>query len=401
MMVGFFYALRQGGLRVSLTELLALFDVLRDDPATQSAEQFYFLARTCLVKDERLYDRFDRVFAEYFRGAERAFEELLVGVPEEWLRALGERVLSAEEMRQVQALGGWDRLLETLRQRLAEQRERHQGGSKWIGTQGTSPFGAEGYNPEGVRIGQDRSRHRGAAKVWDRRDFRNLDDRLELGTRNFQLALRRLRRFAREGAAEELDLDQTIDATARNAGLLDLKLVAERRNAARVLLLLDVGGSMDDHVRLSEELFSAARSEFRQLRHFYFHNFIYERLWRDNHRRHVEVLPTQELIRTFGPEYRLILIGDASMSPYEILQPGGSVEHWNEEAGSLWMQRLAAHFPHLVWLNPEPESRWDSTSSIRLTRELVGGRMFPLTLAGLNQAIAALRRRGGVGEISH
>lgn len=401
MMVGFFFALRQGGLKVSLTELLALFDVLRQDLEAQSAEQFYFLARTCLVKDERLYDRFDRVFAEYFQGAERAFEQLMIGVPEEWLRALGERLLSAEELRQVQALGGWDKLLETLRQRLAEQRDRHQGGSKWVGTGGTSPYGANGYNPEGVRIGQDRSRHRRAVKVWDRRDFRNLDDRLDLGTRNFQLALRRLRRFAREGAAEELDLDQTIDATARNAGLLDLKLVAERRNAARVLLLLDVGGSMDDHVRLSEELFSAARSEFRQLRHFYFHNFIYERLWRDNHRRHIEVLPTQELIRTYGSEYRVILIGDASMSPYEILQPGGSIEHWNEEAGSVWMQRLAAHFPHLAWLNPEPESRWESTASVRLTRELVDGRMFPLTLAGLSQAIAALRRRGGAARISH
>jgi uncharacterized protein with von Willebrand factor type A (vWA) domain len=401
MMVGFFFALRAGGVQVTLTELLALFDVLRQDPDAQSAEQFYFLARTCLVKDERLYDRFDRVFAQYFQGAERAFERLMVQLPAEWLRALGERLLTAEEMRKVEALGGWDKLLDTLRQRLAEQRERHQGGSKWIGTEGTSPYGANGYNPEGVRIGQDRSRHRRAVKVWDRRDFRNLDDRLELGTRNFQMALRRLRRFAREGAAEELDLDHTIDATARNAGLLDLKLVAERRNAARVLLLLDVGGSMDDHVRLSEELFSAARSEFRQLRHFYFHNFIYERLWRDNRRRHLEVLSTQELIRTYGPEYRVVLIGDATMSPYEILQPGGSVEHWNEEAGDLWMRRLTAHFPHLVWLNPEPESRWESTASVRLIRELVGGRMFPLTLAGLNQATAALRRRGGAAEITH
>jgi uncharacterized protein len=401
MMAGFLLALREGGVKVSLTELLALFEVLRRDPEAQSAEQFYFLARTCLVKDERLYDRFDRVFAEYFQGAERAFEQLLAGLPGEWLRALGERLLSADEMRQVQALGGWDKLLETLRQRLAEQRERHQGGSKWIGTEGTSPYGANGYHPEGVRIGQDKSRHRRAVKVWDRREFRNLDDRLELGTRNFQLALRRLRRFAREGAAEELDLDHTVDATARNAGLLDLKLVAERRNAARVLLLLDIGGSMDDHVRMSEELFSAARSEFRQLRHFYFHNFIYERLWPDNRRRHIEVLPTLELIRTYGAEYRVILIGDASMSPYEILQPGGSIEHWNEEAGSVWMQRLAAHFPHLVWLNPEPESRWASTASVRLIRELVGGRMFPLTLAGLSQAIAALRRRGGATGISH
>jgi uncharacterized protein len=395
MMVGFFFALRQGGLTVSLTELLALFEVLRQDPDAQSAEQFYFLARTCLVKDERLYDRFDRVFAEYFEGAERAFDRLMVDVPSEWLRALGERLLSAEEMRQVQALGGWDKLLETLRERLAEQRGRHQGGNKWIGTEGTSPYGANGYNPEGVRIGQERSRHRRAVKVWDRRDFRNLDDRLELGTRNFQIALRRLRRFAREGAAEELDLDQTIDATARNAGLLDLKLVAERRNTMRLLLLLDVGGSMDDHVRLSEELFSAARNEFRQLRHLYFHNFIYERLWRDNRRRHLEVVPTQELIRSYGPEYRVVLIGDASMSPYEILQPGGSVEHWNEEAGVLWMQRLTAHFPHLVWLNPEPESRWEFTTSVRLIKELVGERMFPLTLDGLNQATAALRRRGG------
>lgn len=393
-MVGFFYALREGGLKISITEMLTLFEVLRQDSESQTPEAFYYLSRACLVKDERLYDRFDRVFAEYFRGAERTFEKLMGEVPEQWLQALGERLLSEEEKRQIKSLGGWDKLLDTLRQRLAEQRERHQGGSKWIGTQGTSPFGAEGYHPEGVRIGQGRSRHRRAVKVWDRRDFRNLDDRLELGTRNFQLALRRLRRFAREGAAEQLDLDQTIDATARNAGLLDVRLVAERRNAARILLLLDVGGSMDDHVRLSEELFSAARSEFRHLRHFYFHNFIYERLWRDNRRRHVEVLRTDELIRTYRPEYRVVVVGDASMSPYEILQAGGSIEHWNEEAGSAWMERLTAHFPHLVWLNPEPESRWEATASIRLTRELIGGRMFPLTLRGLNEATSALQRRG-------
>ena len=314
-------------------------------------------------------------------------------MPADWLKQLAERVLSEEERRKIEALGSWDKLLETLRQRLAEQKERHEGGSKWIGTGGTSPFGSGGYNPEGVRIGDAGKRQRRAVKVWESREYRNFDDQREIGTRNLKVALRRLRKFARQGAADELDLGGTIDATARNAGWLDLKLRPERRNTIKVLLLLDVGGSMDDHVRVCEELFSAARSEFRHLEYFYFHNFIYEGLWKDNRRRHTERTSTLQMLRTFNADYRVIFVGDATMSPYEIVQPGGSVEHWNEEAGSAWMQRIAAHFPYLVWLNPEPEERWDWTPSIRLTQELVGGRMFPLTLDGLDRATAALRRK--------
>jgi hypothetical protein len=391
MLIRFFYALREAGLPVSLTEFLSLLAALEARIAFCSAEEFYWLARMALVKDERYFDRFDRVFAEYFDGAEKAFEKLVAAVPAEWLRSLGERLLTPEERARVESLGSWEKLLETLRERLKEQKERHQGGNKWIGTGGTSPFGADGYNPEGVRIGQQKSRQRRAVKVWDQREYRNFDDRIELGTRNVKLALRKLRRFAREGAAEQLDLEGTIDATARNAGLLDLKLVAERRNAVKVLLLLDVGGSMDDHIRVCEELFSAARSEFKHLEYYYFHNFLYESLWKDNRRRHAEKTPTDQMLRTFNADYRVVIVGDATMSPYEILQPGGSVEHWNPEAGAVWMQRLTAHFPRLVWLNPEPEDRWSYAPSIRIAQELVGERMFPLTLAGLDRAIRALR----------
>jgi uncharacterized protein len=399
MLIRFFYALREAGLPVSLTEFLSLLAALEARIAFCSAEEFYWLARMALVKDERYYDRFDRVFAEYFDGAEKAFEKVIAAVPADWLRSLGERLLTPEERAKVESLGSWEKLLETLRERLKEQKERHQGGNKWIGTGGTSPFGADGYNPEGVRIGQQQSRQRRAVKVWDQREYRNFDDRIELGTRNLKLALRKLRRFAREGAPEHLDLPGTIDATARNAGLLDLKLVAERRNAVKVLLLLDVGGSMDDHIRVCEELFSAARSEFKHLEYYYFHNFLYESLWQDNRRRHAEKTPTDQMLRTFNADYRVVIVGDATMSPYEILQPGGSVEHWNPEAGAVWMQRLTAHFPRLVWLNPEPEDRWQHTPSIRIARQLVGERMFPLTLAGLDRAIRALRepQRSGAG----
>jgi len=392
-LVRFFGELRAAGVPATLPEFLALLEALQARVAWLSAEDFYFLARVCLVKDERHYDRFDRVFAEHFKGIEKAFEAITASVPDDWLRSLAERVLTEEEKAQVEALGGWQKLMETLRERLAEQRERHEGGSKWIGTGGTSPFGAAGYNPEGVRIGGG-SRHRRAVKVWDRREFANLDDSLELGTRNFKMGLRRLRRFAREGAAEELDLDGTISATARNAGHLDLKLVPERRNAVKVLLLLDIGGSMDEHVRVCDELFSAARSEFRHFEHYYFHNFPYESLWKDNRRRHTERIATDQLIRTYGPDFRLIFVGDATMSPYEITMPGGSVEHWNAEAGATWLHRLTAHFRHFVWLNPEPEKRWAYTPSTVITRELVEGRMYPLTLAGLDRATAELRRRG-------
>ena len=393
MLVRFFFDLRTAGVPVSLTEFLSLLQALVARVASCSAEEFYWLARLALVKDERHFDRFDRVFAQHFEGAERLFEKIIAEVPADWLKQLAERVLSEEERRKIEALGSWDKLLETLRQRLAEQKERHEGGSKWIGTGGTSPFGSGGYNPEGVRIGDAGKRQRRAVKVWESREYRNFDDQREIGTRNLKVALRRLRKFARQGAADELDLGGTIDATARNAGWLDLKLRPERRNTIKVLLLLDVGGSMDDHVRVCEELFSAARSEFRHLEYFYFHNFIYEGLWKDNRRRHTERTSTLQMLRTFNADYRVIFVGDATMSPYEIVQPGGSVEHWNEEAGSAWMQRIAAHFPYLVWLNPEPEERWDWTPSIRLTQELVGGRMFPLTLDGLDRATAALRRK--------
>jgi uncharacterized protein with von Willebrand factor type A (vWA) domain len=392
MLVQFFFALRTAGVPVSITEFLTLLEALQQRVAQLSAQEFYWLSRACLVKDERHYDRFDRAFGEVFEGAERLFEQLLAQVPAEWLQGLATRVLSAEEKRRIEALGGWDKLLETLAQRLREQRERHAGGNKWIGTGGTSPFGANGFNPEGIRIGQDVARERRAVKVWERREFRNLDDRVELGTRNLKLALRKLRRFARQGAANELDLEGTIDATARNAGLLDLKLVPERHNAVKVLLFLDVGGSMDDHVRVCEELFSAARSEFKHLEHFYFHNFPYENLWKDNSRRHAALIPTQQLLRTYGHDYRAIVVGDATMSPYEIVQPGGSLEHWNKEAGAVWMQRLCAGFPRLVWLNPELEARWEHTPSVRITRGLVGERMFPLTIAGLDLAIRELQR---------
>lgn len=393
MLIGFFFQLRAAGVPVTVTEFLMLLEALRARVAWLSAQDFYFLARISLVKDERYYDRFDRVFAEFFAGAEAAFEKIIADVPADWLRAMSERTLTEEEKLRIQSLGGWDKLLDTLRERLKEQRERHSGGSKWIGTAGTSPFGANGYNPEGVRIGQAGSRNRRAVKVWDQRDFANFDDSVELGTRNLKMALRRLRKFAREGAADQLDLDGTISATARNAGLLDLKLRPERRNTVKVLLFLDVGGSMDSHVRLCDELFSAARSEFRHLEHFYFHNFLYENVWKDNRRRTSELIPTSQVLRTYGRDYRVIVVGDATMSPYEITQPGGSIEHWNPEAGAVWMQRLCAAFPHLVWLNPEGENRWDYTASVRIAKSLVSERMFPLTLEGLDRAMAALRRR--------
>jgi uncharacterized protein with von Willebrand factor type A (vWA) domain len=389
-LVPFFFKLREGGVPVSITEFLTLLEALQARLANSSAEDFYYLSRACLVKDERHFDRFDRAFAAHFKGAEDLFESMVASIPKEWLERVGQRTLSEEEKARIEALGGWDKLIETLKQRLAEQKERHQGGNKWIGTGGTSPFGAYGYNPEGIRIGQDESRHRRAVKVWDQREYRNLDDSVELGTRNLKIALRKLRKFAREGAAENLDLDGTIDSTARNAGLLDLKFEPERHNAVKVLLFLDVGGSMDDHIRVCEELFSAARSEFKHLEYFYFHNCVYESVWKDNRRRHVEKIPTLEVMRTYGHDYKLVLVGDATMSPYEIVQPGGSVEHWNEEAGAVWIQRIARTWPHHVWLNPEPESRWDYTPSIGLIRELIEDRMFPLTLAGIDQAIKAL-----------
>lgn len=392
MLIDFFFALRKAGLKVTITEYLTLLEALQERLVNVSVDEFYYLARLILIKDETQYDRFDRAFGAYMRGAESVLDAIAGAVPEEWLRRQAELLLDEQEKRRIQSLGGWDKLMETLKKRLQEQAERHQGGSKWIGTAGTSPFGAYGYNPEGVRIGQDRSRHRRAVKVWDRREFRNLDDAVELGTRNIKLALRRLREFAREGAADTLDLDETIRSTARNAGFLDLKMVPERHNTVKVLLFFDVGGSMDDHVRACEELFSAARAEFKYMEYFYFHNFVYKALWRDNARRSGERLPVFDLMHRFGADYKLIFVGDATMSPYEILYPGGSVEHWNEEPGARWLERLLTVYQDAIWLNPEPESRWPATPSIRLTRELMGARMFPLTLQGLDAGIRLLAR---------
>ena len=390
MLVRFFFLLRRAGVPVSITELLTLLEALKAGLGDLNAERFYYLARTCLVKDERYYDRYDKAFAAHFKGAEDLFALLQRELPEDWLAKMAIAKFTDAEKAEIEALGGWEKLMETLKKRLEEQKERHQGGSKWIGTAGTSPFGAHGFNPEGVRAGQDGGRNRSAVKVWDKREFANLDDKVELGTRNIKMALRRLRRFARRGAPDELALADTIDATARSGGWLDIKMQAERHNVVKVLLLLDIGGSMDDHVKTCEELFSAARSEFKHLEHYYFHNFTYEALWRDNRRRFNEHIGTVELMRTYGTDYKLILVGDATMSPYEITQPGGSVEHWNAEAGSVWLQRLIRHYPKFAWINPQPKSRWRHTSSIEMTREILEGRMYPLTLAGLDEAIDAL-----------
>jgi hypothetical protein len=390
MLVRFFFLLRRAGVPVSITELLTLLEALKAGLGGLDAERFYYLARTCLVKDERYYDRYDKAFAAHFKGAGDLFALLQRELPEDWLAKLAVREFTDAEKAQIEALGGWEKLMETLKQRLEEQKQRHQGGNKWIGTAGTSPFGAHGFNPEGVRAGQDGGRNRSAVKVWDKREFANLDDKVELGTRNIKMALRRLRRFARRGAPDELALADTIDATARAGGWLDIKMQAERHNVVKVLLLLDIGGSMDDHVKTCEELFSAARSEFKHLEHYYFHNFTYEALWRDNRRRFNEHLGTVEVMRTYGTDYKLILVGDATMSPYEITQPGGSVEHWNAESGSVWLERLIRHYPKYAWINPQPQSRWRHTSSIEMTREILEGRMYPLTLAGLDEAIDAL-----------
>lgn len=392
MFISFFFSLRKAGLPVSITELLSLLSALDKRLASFNIQAFYYLSRTALVKDERYYDRFDQVFAETFNGLEydHALEDVFNQIPEEWLRKQAEKLLSEEEKQKIQSLGGWEELMKTLKKRLEEQKEEHHGGNKWIGTGGTSPFGAYGYNPEGVRIGQDESRHRRASKVWDKREFKNLDDSVELNTRNLKVALRKLRKFARQGSAEELDLDDTIRSTASNAGYLDIKMVPERHNAIKVLLLLDIGGSMDDHIRICEELFSASKAEFKHLEYYYFHNFTYEYLWKDNTRRFDEATPTAEVINRYPSDYKLIFVGDASMSPYEITYPGGSVEHWNEEAGAVWFQRLLAAFPSNAWLNPDAEQNWDRRQSNRLVRQLNAEKMFPLTIGGLDSAIKSL-----------
>ncbi len=391
MLLQFFTALREAKVPVTLREYLVLLGALERDLPGKSVEEFYFLSRTALVKDEAHLDRFDRVFGTVFKGLETVGEAVeAVPIPEEWLRKLAEKHLTEAEKAELKALG-WDKLFETLKQRLAEQKERHQGGSKWIGTGGTSPFGAYGYNPEGIRIGQDGNRNFRAVKVWDRRDFRDFDDSAEIGARTMRLALRRLRRFARTGAADELDLDDTIRASARQ-GYIDVKMRPERRNAVKVLLFLDVGGSMDWHVEQAQALFSAARSEFKHLVHFYFHNCIYEGVWTENARRHEARTPLLDVIRTYGSDYRLVFVGDASMSPYEIAAPGGSVEHWNEEPGAAWLGRLLDHFPRAAWLNPIPDTHLAYTQSIGMVQRLMAGRMFPLTLEGLDAAARALVR---------
>ncbi|MGF1620060.1 MAG: VWA domain-containing protein [Rhodomicrobiaceae bacterium] len=391
MLVSFFHELRKADVPVSLREYLSLLEALQADLAEKRVEDFYYLARTALVKDERNLDKFDRVFSHVFKGLDLMSEAVNPDIPEEWLRRLTDRVFTDEEKAQIEALGGWEKIMEELKKRLEEQKGRHEGGSKWIGTGGTSPYGAYGYNPEGVRIGQDSNRNFRAVKVWDKREFRDLDDSVELGTRNIKVALRRLRQFARQGAAEELDLDHTIRSTAHE-GFLNLEFRPERRNTVKVLLFFDIGGSMDWHIKISEELFSAARSEFKHMEYFYFHNCLYEGVWRNNARRHSERMPTWDVLHTYPADYKVIFIGDASMSPYEIAQPGGSVEHWNDEAGAVWLERVTQVYKSAAWLNPVEERLWDYTPSIRMISQLMGGRMYPLTLEGLDGAMKELMR---------
>jgi uncharacterized protein with von Willebrand factor type A (vWA) domain len=391
MFVTFFTALKSAGLPVTLREYLTLMEAMDKDLAGRRVEDFYYLSRAALVKDERNLDKFDRVFGHVFKGLDLLEQALTAEIPAEWLKKLAEKYLTEKEKKLIEAMGGLDKLLETLRKRLEEQKGRHQGGAKWIGTAGTSPFGAYGYNPEGVRIGQDGNRNFRAVKVWDKREFKDLDGEVELGTRNIKLALRRLRKFARTGAPEELDLDGTIKETAHK-GYLDIKLRPERHNTVKVLLFFDIGGSMDWHVKLIEELFSAARTEFKHMDYFYFHNCLYEKVWKENRRRWQETTPTWDVLHKYPHDYKVIFVGDASMSPYEITQAGGSVEHFNEEAGAVWLERVTRTYPHAVWLNPVPEDRWDYTYSIKMVRQLFAERMYPLTLDGLDKAMRELVR---------
>jgi uncharacterized protein with von Willebrand factor type A (vWA) domain len=387
----FFDELRAAKVPVTLKEYLALMDALSKDVIDLRIDDFYFLSRTVLVKDEKNLDKFDRVFGHVFKGLEAIDPSLLAQLPEEWLKALTEKFLSEEEKKQIEALGGWEKLMETLKERLEEQKKRHEGGNKMIGSGGTSPFGNSGYNPEGVRIGQDKSRHGKAVKVWDQREYKNLDDSVELGTRNIKVALRRLRKWARQGAETELDLPGTIHDTA-NKGYLDLRLIPERHNTVKVLLFFDIGGSMDAYIKLCEELFSAAKTEFKHMEFFYFHNCLYESVWKDNRRRHNEKTNTWDVLHKFPHDYKVIFVGDATMSPYEITYPGGSVEHWNEEAGAVWLDRVIQIYPHTVWLNPVAQKHWEYTPSIGLINQITNNRMFPLTLGGLDAAMRELNR---------
>ncbi|MBU3747317.1 MAG: vWA domain-containing protein [Burkholderiales bacterium] len=391
MLIPFFQHLRAAKLPVSIKEFLTLLEALKAEVIEPSLDNFYFLARASLVKDERLFDKFDKAFGAYFHGIQ-TLPAIEVELPLEWLKRQFQREFTAEEKAAIEAMGGIDKLLERLKQLLDEQKDRHQGGNKWIGTNGTSPFGNGGFNPEGIRIGGPSAGNRTAVKVWEQRMYRDYDDQVELGTRNIKIALRRLRKFAREGAEEELDLDDTIASTARNAGYLDIKMVPERHNTIKVLMLLDVGGTMDDHIKQTEELFSAARSEFKNLEFYYFHNCVYDFVWKNNRRRHSERLMTWDLIRKFNPDWRLIFVGDATMSPYEILQPGGSVEYNNDEPGAVWLQRLAERFPKFTWLNPEPEGVWEYRQSISVIRQILSQRMYPVTMSGLERAMRELSK---------
>lgn len=389
MLIPFFLKVREYRVPASIRELLDLLNALKNQVVYADIEDFYSLARICLVKDEAHFDNFDRAFADYFKGVQ-SLDLFSHDIPDDWLKKQIDRMFTDEEKAQIQAMGGLDKLMETLQQRLEEQKERHQGGNKWIGTGGTSPFGAHGFNPEGIRIGQEGNGNFSAVKVWEERRFQNFSNDVEIGTRNIKLALRKLRQFARSGATEELDLDDTIGATARNAGLLDIKMVPERHNAVKVLLFLDVGGSMDSHVQACEELFSAAHTEFKHLEYFYFHNCVYDYVWKDNARRNKDKIPIWEVIHKYGNDYKLIFVGDATMGPYEITYPGGSVEYWNEESGATWMQRLLHHYTKAIWLNPQVEQYWSYYSSIGIIHELMEKRMYPMTLEGLNNGIKEL-----------
>jgi uncharacterized protein with von Willebrand factor type A (vWA) domain len=392
MLIDFFQTLRKSGVKTSLREFLDLLEALQERVAFADMDEFYFLSRLCLVKDEKHYDRFDRAFSIYFKGLESLDAVLEAMIPDDWLRAEFERMLSEEDKAKIESLGGLEELVEAFKQRLEEQKKRHQGGNKMIGTGGTSPFGANGYNPEGFRIGQDGSRHKKAVKVWEKRGYRDLDDSITLGIRNIKVALRRLRKFARQGAQDELDMPDTIRSTANNAGYLDIRMVPERHNAVKVLLFLDIGGSMDPHIRVCEELFSAARGEFKHLEYFYFHNFIYESVWKSNIRRTSESTATFDILHKYGNDYKVIFIGDASMAPYEITHPGGSIEHWNEEPGAVWMQRITEKFNKVIWLNPLPENYWGEGGSLGITRQLMAGQMFPLTIEGLEKGMKYLTK---------
>ena len=392
MLIVFFLEVRRAKVPASLRELLDLLEALQNRLAFANMEEFYYLARVCLVKDERHFDKFDRAFQAYFEGIENLDDLMQALIPDDWLRAEFEKQLSEEDKAKIDSLGGLEELIDTFKKRMEEQKERHQGGNKWIGTGGTSPFGANGYNPEGFRIGQNKGRHGRAVKVWEKREFKDLDDSVTLGIRNIKVAMRRLRKFARQGAADQLDMDDTIRSTARNAGYLDLKMVPERHNAVKVLIFFDVGGSMDPHVRVCEELFSAARLEFKHMEYFYFHNFIYESVWKNNIRRMNETTSTWDILHKYTPDYKVIFVGDATMAPYEVSHPGGSIEHWNEEAGATWFQRITDHFRKVVWINPLPESYWGMGGSLGMTRQLVNDHMYPLTIEGLESAMKQLSK---------